>query len=178
MKKFLINAWAWILVNVLRFLAFVLPGFREMLDAKTHEALTKAEIRRKLDSGAYELQPRFKLRKLSLSEWDALPEHKQLQIGSERRLVSVFSGHVLRAVNQRKRRQDKIMTEAGVDMSSGRQKKKFRKWFNRTVRSRNRVREKITQAEQRIPELQVTQVARIGPLPTPGLVTDSIRVVA
>jgi hypothetical protein len=154
----LTRLYGWLVVQVVRFLARFSRTARARLEGAARLALTKAEIKRKLDSGEYELRPIFKLRRLSLGEWDGLPEPQRRRIGSERRLVSVFGGHHLQAVNQRKRRNRAIMLEHGADYASGRQRRIFRKLWNRAVR----VRLKIVEARATIPESQVYGHTALG----------------
>lgn len=90
-------------------------------DKKAREkviAAEKARLQGMLDSGRYELVAVWRKVKRLRGRW------------SWRR-----SGDAMRAVNPRRRRAKRILAEHGVNYNSGRQRRRFRKTFNRAYRA-------------------------------------------
>lgn len=164
MKRFFLTIAAWLVVRFQIFLAFMFTAYRVTLRQRVRDARARAEIKRKLQTGEYELKAIFKQERIKTREWLALTSDERDKIGP-RRVRSVFSGQHLQAVNQKKRRNRAVMEDAGVDYNSGRQRRNFRKEFNRELRRIRR-------------EIVANALKPREPLPTPAIGTDDVQVAA
>ncbi|MEX1185305.1 MAG: hypothetical protein WEA80_01790 [Gemmatimonadaceae bacterium] len=96
------------------------PVEKAKRDAQRRKEKELAKIQAKLDSGRYE----------AVARWRKVKRARKYLPWFWRR-----SGHVLRAINPRRRRAKRILAEHGVNYNSGRQRRRFRKTYNRAYRA-------------------------------------------
>lgn len=121
-------AYAWILRHLV---APLIPALKDRIAAQDRHLALMEEIGNKIKSGKYEASPVFRKEAVSIAD--------RVRNMSDKPLPPwrwSFIGLVLRAVNARRRRTRQIMELAGANYESGRQRRKFRKGFNRALRAK------------------------------------------